>query len=620
MALVNRWYQILQLLVTHKEITLTELQKQLSMSPQTIRKSIDTLNDELVNIALIVQCNNHFHLEIQQHDQFDVVMTGSLKKRSDFNSSSKRVAYIIKRLIEADDFVLIDDLSEELGVSRGTVVKDIRNMKQQIGSFAVKVRGTPNRGMQIVGNEFDLRLLHIYYVQDYFEETFLTEETKNVLQEMVSTSGMIKNHSSLLQKAVSIVLQRVLTNNLLTDLPDAYTNYVQQHDQLEQLIYHLETTYNVTLSQLEQAFISFPFNMNATKLRDKHLANDEQLMSYFSAMMQKIYGALVVDIDEEQLFGEMKDHLMYMINRLVFRVELQDLFYGEIEKQYPFAYELAKVGAQALGEKLYREMPTVEYSYLAFYFELALRRQPNEKSKKEIAVVCSTGKGTALIIRRQLERVLGPEIQITHFSEEAYEKSDLNKYFAIFTTIPLKNVDEHTPVIQLTNLFNDTWLRKEWKRAEKVRAASIQQLQIKYQLLSMDASYIENLSTMINVLRQEELIDEQFAQRIFEREAQYSTIFESRIAFPHTTNPASTEIILSVGIFPETFQTEEGSVEIIFLLAIPATLTIRKERELLQLYDQLFAVAGNAELRKELCQQRELSSLLTWMKRKGIIA
>ncbi|MBK4840795.1 lichenan operon transcriptional antiterminator [Enterococcus faecium] len=54
---------------------------------------------------------------------------------------------------------------------------------------------------------------------------------------------------------------------------------------------------------------------------------------------------------------------------------------------------------------------------------------------------------------------MGTDIQITHVSEEQYEKVDLNKYFAVFTTIPLKNVNEETPVIHLTNLFDDSWLR-----------------------------------------------------------------------------------------------------------------------------------------------------------------
>ena len=67
------------------------------------------------------------------------------------------------------------------------------------------------------------------------------------------------------------------------------------------------------------------------------------------------------------------------------------------------------------------------------------------------------------MIQRQIKRILG----ITHVSEEQYEQVDLNKYFAVFTTIPLKNVNEETPVIHLTNLFDDSWLRAQWQKAKK---------------------------------------------------------------------------------------------------------------------------------------------------------
>lgn len=38
-------------------------------------------------------------------------------------------------------------------------------------------------------------------------------------------------------------------------------------------------------------------------------------------------------------------------------------------------------------------------------------------------------------------KVLGPDVQIAHFSEEEAERRELNQYFAIFTTIPLKIFD-----------------------------------------------------------------------------------------------------------------------------------------------------------------------------------
>ena len=620
MALVNRWYQILQLLVTHKEMTVTELQNKLAASPQTVRKSIETLNDELLGIAQIVQHKNEFQITIADFDQFDEVMAGKLRHDSDFNSSTKRISFLIKRLIEADAFILMDDLSAELGVSRGTVAKDIRSMKVLIEPFDVEVIGTPNRGMRIQGSEFDLRLLHIYYVQDYFEEHFLTADTRALIGRMTRESGIAKHHAPLLRKSVSIGMQRVLSGHLLPELPPDYTNYVRDNETVEEMLYQLELTYNVTLSQLERDFLSYPFNMNASEMRDRALIDDQALRRQFQRMMRKIHAVLVMEMDEEALFQEMKYHLMYMINRLVFRIEFHDLFYGEIERQYPFAYELAKVGLQELGDYLQRPVPSVEFSYLALYFELVLRRQPDELRQKEIAVVCSTGRGTALIIRRQLENVLGSEIKITHFSEEEYERQDLNQYFAVFTTIPLKNVDSCTPVIQLTNLFDDVLLRSEWKKAEQVRAASGQDLLFRFYSLDDQRSYQENIAQMIAALQTEALVDDEFQQRIFEREAKHTTIFEAGIAFPHTINKAATNILLAVGVFTEPLLTSDGEVEVVWLVAIPEVLTEKDENELLQLYDQLFAVAGDPQLRKELRQQKDVRSLTEWMKRKGIIS
>ena len=122
MTLVNRWYQLLKLLVTHKKVSIQEVQKEIKTSNQTIKKDIGELNEEIAGIAKIIQKNKHFELEIYDFDFFDEIMQGKLKTASDFNSASKRIAYLLNRLIETEDFLRMDDLSEEVGVSRGTAV------------------------------------------------------------------------------------------------------------------------------------------------------------------------------------------------------------------------------------------------------------------------------------------------------------------------------------------------------------------------------------------------------------------------------------------------------------------------------------------------------------------
>ena len=70
----------------------------------------------------------------------------------------------------------------------------------------------------------------------------------------------------------------------------------------------------------------------------------------------------------------MKQHLSLLINRVIFRYRLTDLFYGEIEK-YPFSYQIASECIQALEAILQHKISKVEISYLTLYLELAFRYQ-----------------------------------------------------------------------------------------------------------------------------------------------------------------------------------------------------------------------------------------------------
>ena len=47
MAVVNRWYRILELLVTQQRLTLEEMRSDLNVSLSTLQKSIEQLNELL---------------------------------------------------------------------------------------------------------------------------------------------------------------------------------------------------------------------------------------------------------------------------------------------------------------------------------------------------------------------------------------------------------------------------------------------------------------------------------------------------------------------------------------------------------------------------------------------
>ena len=172
MSLTNKWYEILNILLVKRRVTVEELMTLTDLSKQTLRKNIQLLNDRLQETAQIVEEGKYFELKVAHLDRFQLIMSGKLKKETDFNSAGKRMAYIIRALIDAPDYILIDDLCDELQVSRGTVNKDMREIKKAIGPYGVKIVGIPNKGMQIVGDEFHFRLVVLKFVYDYYSDDY----------------------------------------------------------------------------------------------------------------------------------------------------------------------------------------------------------------------------------------------------------------------------------------------------------------------------------------------------------------------------------------------------------------------------------------------------------------
>ncbi|MDT2596398.1 BglG family transcription antiterminator [Enterococcus dongliensis] len=599
MALINRWYKLLQNFITYDRLNLEELQKITDTSAQTTKKAIQLLNDQMENIAIIEEKENLYSLKVKDSHQFSKIMNGSLKQQTDFNSSTKRMAVLIDCFIKDKDYVVIDDLSEVLGVSRSTVNKDLRNLKKIMSKYQISLIGTPNKGLKISGTESQLRLLYLYHAYDYLEQPTLSTELLQQVDAIALNKKMDFRTLGLLQKNIILTIQRIKAGKPLTQSVPHYINYFSEDQLLEELFVSLATNYGLTISKFDFDFLCFPLNIFNNNLVPEYKGNNAEVNTLFHYMMNQINSAVIINLDQEILFQNIRSHFMFLINRIIFQVETYDIFRNEFKQKHAFAHELAEIGITALARFLQKPIQQAELSYLAIYFELALKSD-TQSNMKEIAVVCNTGKGTALMIKRQLETVLGPNIRIAHYSEEEYETKDLDRYFAVFTTIPLKHTKATTAVIKLTDLFNENWLLSEWKRIIASKAASFDHIQFSFEQLDEQLSYEENLDNLLTRLQSEQLIDSSFKEYILTKAQEESAVIDNGIAFPHGINQQSEEILVTIGNYPTGRSLED--IELIFLVAIPENLSLTMEEELLSFYDTIFIISSNKVLREQVKQ------------------
>ena len=620
MALVNRWYHILEMLVAQHSVSLETMRKELNVSMKTLLTSIEQFNALLDDDIQIRQENNLLLLDVYDYARLETILAGSLRKESDFNSSNKRASYLIKRLIQATSPLLIDDLAEEIGVSRTTINKDLKHVKDLAVEYQLCIFGKPNRGLEIIGTELNLRLFYIHHVYSYFDSATLKKETHDFLEELYTAFKIPRKTQELLTKAISITVARIQRKKLLLTPIDYYVNGLAQSAIMEQLLYHIEVTYQISLSQYEQDFLSFPLNTQYIDALTYQLTDVQSLQKLYQSFVKKVKDTLLVNFDEQRLFAEIQTHLKFLINRLIFHVQANDIFHREIQNKYPLAFEMAKVAGDDLKNHFGCQLELSEMSYLALYFEMILHENGAifQNKKRRVAVVCTTGRGTAHMIKRQLKRVLGHDIEITQYSEENFNPDTNDNYFAVFTTIPLKLGQINSPVIQIRNLFDDQWLREEWQRVSHYHRKNLKTIILTFSRLAKAASYQDYLVYMTQSLEALGLVDDHFENRILDREKEQSTIFGNGIAFPHTINQTLEKIVLMVGVLEEPYHTDHESVDLIFLVAIPNKIATQTEAELLELYDDIFRIASDKELKEALERVENKADFITFTREKGV--
>lgn len=603
MSLANKWYQILTILLLKRRISLEELSKLTGMSTQTIKKNSELLNEQLVEIAVINQEKKDIELIISDVPGFQEIMSGKLKQETDFNSSGKRMAFILKQLMTEADFLLIDDMADALQVSRGTVNKDIKLIKEHLLDYGVSLQGVPNKGIKIVGTEFNLRLIMLKYVFDYYSEDYpLQPETLQLADKLANYYKLDQSAVVLFKKVIAVSIRRILANKAMRQGISYYNNFEFQSPLMEEFMLHLEKEYQLTLGKYDQDFISFPINTRTTAMVSEGMSQYEQgVRDIFDSMMEEVKNNFITDLDNDELFDLLNYHLMFMLNRVIFHVELVDLFMDDIQVKYPFSYELAKVAMSVLETTLLLPINPVEISYLTLYFEMVLTKKKELVGNRQVAIVCSSGRGTAALIKRQLREVLGPDIDLIQYSETDYLDKDMRHYMAIFSTLPLEPKD-NIPVIQITNLFDNQLLLKEWQQIDEQVLLNHELIEFSFSILDEKKSYLVNVKEMIKGLIEEGKLSATFLPLWEEREKRQTTIFDQGIGFPHTINQGGTKIVLNLGVFKQIRQEESQTVQLVFLVGIPEHVTDTVEKLLMRVYDLIFSLGQN-ELAKATVSQ-----------------
>lgn len=169
MALVLRFTQILEFLVAKGQATEMQLSHLIKVSQQTVKTVVLQINQELIDVVKIHYQQHVYRLEVLDFDELELLLAGGMKAAADFSSSEKRMAYIAKLLIDSGTYHLIDEMSDVLAVSRGTIQKDLKKLSLVVKSYHARLDSKPNRGVRLLASEVNKRLIFVNHVYDFYQ-------------------------------------------------------------------------------------------------------------------------------------------------------------------------------------------------------------------------------------------------------------------------------------------------------------------------------------------------------------------------------------------------------------------------------------------------------------------
>ncbi|MEG0592576.1 MAG: HTH domain-containing protein, partial [Coprobacillus sp.] len=294
--LLPREKRILELLYQEKkELTTNELATTLQISSRTVKGDVKRLRLELESTGCEIHSKTGRGIWLSYNELGQRYLNDILS--NDENASSilpeTRKYYIALQILDADDYVSMESISELLYVSKGTIMNDVNRLQTFFEELGMSLEKKVKYGIRVKGSESKLRIAKANVVrkivvyqgnevvkklQPFFEEIDLSC-INDILQNAEAHYSFILSDTSFIDLIthLSIIVTRIKQGHYCELEKDELKNYVDNDkDEIAKYIAdELSKQYSIKLSKADIAYIYM--NLVGAKLQNtKDIQNQDQ--------------------------------------------------------------------------------------------------------------------------------------------------------------------------------------------------------------------------------------------------------------------------------------------------------------------------------------------------------
>lgn len=463
----NRCSQILKLLINSKiPISIHDISIRFNISSRTVRYDLDRIDDYLKenNLPFLIRRpNKGISILINDREEERLKnLIGTCRDSYDYvMSKNERMFHIISRLIGKEDYITINSLADDMFVSRGTVVADLKKVKDMLNSNDINLACVKGKGIKAYGDENNLRRIASNIIFEGYDENdkfntnlmnmfkdidmeFISNVIKDAENQMGNTLSDYAFNNLLIHIAISIKRLQ-LSKDILMDEKEL-DNLIRtpEFSIASGITKMIEDKYNIEIPKSEIGYIAI--HLLGSNVMDKEEDNNEYLYVQLVAatLIESVQKNVKYDLFmDSQLLEGLIQHIKPMLYRLIHKINISNPLINDIMIKYKDVFEYVEKGIDFLKNDLnIKLISNEEIGYIVLHFMASLERIQNKNKKKpKVLVVCATGIGTSKLLAIKLKSVFDIDIVDTVSSHEVRNAISGKNIDFIVSTIEINDKD-----------------------------------------------------------------------------------------------------------------------------------------------------------------------------------
>lgn len=487
-----------------------------------------------------------------------------------------RVSYILKRilLLYKDKTLKIESLADEMYVSLSTIKNDLKEVKDILKKYNLKIVSKHKLGIGIEGDLKNIKKCILESSLKYDDinlEDFFTNNIKESINSIRSE-----------------ILYNLEKENII------FTDY-EFNNMFNYILISLSLENQIDYKEYIKEYIKY----YKDKISKEHSKDYQQkIKDSIDKFTKNLKLATSIDLTKDDIF---KEYLYRHISSFCIKKELninhQSIIAKDIKSKYPFAFELATIAKTTLEEDLAIDIDESEIANIAIHIGGALQRtnySENERVLKTI-IVCASGVGTSMLIKAKLEAKFDKKLEILKvipsYLIDYVKVLDID---FIIATVPV-NI-ENIPVIKVSPFLDD----KEIKIIEKFIETGNVYYNINLSdtfesdLFFTDLDFTDKydvINYMSQKLLEKSYIDEEMKNSYIDREKIATTEIGNMVAIPHGAKGKVYKNAIAIGILKNPISWEVGQVRLVVMLCIEKESILNYEEIFSNIYKRIDSIA-----------------------------